>query len=1300
MLCLLSSLAELNISVLPRAEATVTLPSHIVITEQSVKVKVAGKYTHGKPLEGSATLRLKVDAFYTGYTYGRDPITNLYVRFPKKIQPILEYNLTLVNGEASVTLTLNELTAITDTSSLNSKTLVAQANVTDIETGTVYESKDAKSVFKSTREAIQFVMDPQNFKPGVNNSYYIEVLDHDGKPLVEDGNVTITAQYKTEDEIPTPLTTTPLPSTPYYGPWNFGKQAPCTLATYSWTNLTTQILILPPNGLLKFDIKVNDFSALELELKATYNDDYNVRASRTLGVTRSPSYTFISVHLLTLNPKVNEYADFEISSNIKFSQIHYFAMAKGQIEYVNTKGYYAAAKTQILPIRILPSFAPNVRVFVYFETTDSEIVIDAITFGVEGLFKNKVSIGFDKLKAEPKDQTTLSVKAQPYSNVYAVGVDKSITLLGDIEDEMSDEVEDFMNSLDTGTTPTYDNWRYWPMLRKKRSTVNRSSRRKRSYFNFPIFTPGTDVDEILNYNDINVITDAQIYKYVAEPLCYPNWTPPTVTSPTVRMYAESPVGPAPTSPPISTEPWEDTVKERSFFPETWIWEQKITSIDGFANFSLVVPDTISSWSAYAFAVHPSPSYGVGFTQDLASLEVYRDFFVTLNLPYSIIRGEEVLIQAIVFNYLNTDIQATVTLENPKGYVIRRLDANGYFMDSTEEEVRTIQILKDKTTSVYFAIKAVDLGSLDIQVYAKSSDHQAGDRLIKPLLVEAEGVPSEYSETMLINLVGDSSQTVEQTLTLSFPNNCIDGSKRIQLTAYGDTMAGTLFNLGLLIRMPYGCGEQNIVTFVPNIYARKYIDAVGTLDAQTKSDTELYMRTGYSRELNYRNRDGSYCPYSGYGSGSQWLTAYVLQSFVAAKQYIYVDDEVLRSAARALIDNQNSNGSFTERGRVTFRSSFGESTNGIALTAFIVIALSEANNVAGINATATISKAVNTLSTESLNMTNVFDLAITAYSFVTSDNLSLLDDIMAKLESLKTTDGDTAFWEVKPPKKVHSLWHLKKYNAASVECTAYVLLVYAHKKDLVKGIPVMNWLIKQRSGIGGYRNSRDTVVAVHALSEFAPLLKDVPLDAALTVTACKDIHNWSFTKPNAMIQRKAVLKETSETINVQATGQGRMYLTALVKCNVEDIEATTAFLARVQILEETSALLKLQVCAEYTVNGSSSGMAIMEVGIVSGFTLDSSNLATQTEIKRFELGFRNVILYFDQITNNSTCVEIHLIRSDKVGKVKPAFVKVYDYYDSDNSVTVFYQAVMASQMEVCDSCTANCDICIELQRRRR
>lgn len=60
-----------------------------------------------------------------------------------------------------------------------------------------------------------------------------------------------------------------------------------------------------------------------------------------------------------------------------------------------------------------------------------------------------------------------------------------------------------------------------------------------------------------------------------------------------------------------------------------------------------VPDTITKWAAGAFCVSP-----VGFgVAPSVGLTAFQPFFVSLTLPYSVVRGESFTLKATVFNYL-------------------------------------------------------------------------------------------------------------------------------------------------------------------------------------------------------------------------------------------------------------------------------------------------------------------------------------------------------------------------------------------------------------------------------------------------------------------------------------------------------------------------------------------------------------------------------------------------------------------------------------------------------------------------
>ena len=74
--------------------------------------------------------------------------------------------------------------------------------------------------------------------------------------------------------------------------------------------------------------------------------------------------------------------------------------------------------------------------------------------------------------------------------------------------------------------------------------------------------------------------------------------------------------------------------------------------DGHGKLPSTVPDTITTWVGQSVAL--SKKEGIGFS-DMASLRVFKSFFVSLELPYSVNFGETVTIKPVVFNYLSKNV---------------------------------------------------------------------------------------------------------------------------------------------------------------------------------------------------------------------------------------------------------------------------------------------------------------------------------------------------------------------------------------------------------------------------------------------------------------------------------------------------------------------------------------------------------------------------------------------------------------------------------------------------------------------
>jgi CD109 antigen len=88
-------------------------------------------------------------------------------------------------------------------------------------------------------------------------------------------------------------------------------------------------------------------------------------------------------------------------------------------------------------------------------------------------------------------------------------------------------------------------------------------------------------------------------------------------------------------------------------------------------------------------------------------------------------------------------------------------------------------------------------------------------LEQTLRVEPEGHRIDRNVPLIVDLSVQEAETTpfKHSIQMQFPaqNEVVPGSRRGRVDLIGDIMGPVLANLGSLIRMPYGCGEQNMVT---------------------------------------------------------------------------------------------------------------------------------------------------------------------------------------------------------------------------------------------------------------------------------------------------------------------------------------------------------------------------------------------------------------------------------------------------------------------------------------------------------
>lgn len=124
--------------------------------------------------------------------------------------------------------------------------------------------------------------------------------------------------------------------------------------------------------------------------------------------------------------------------------------------------------------------------------------------------------------------------------------------------------------------------------------------------------------------------------------------------------------------------------------------------------------------------------------------------------------------------------------------------------------------------------------------------------MKPILVLPEGFPIEITKSAFI-CPKDFSDDSRIVWNLDLPKDLIPDSAKAHVTLTGDVLGPVLENLDKLVKLPMGCGEQNMVLFVPNIHVIGYLDVNGMDNPELRAKAIKNMEKGilFSHDKNKR-----------------------------------------------------------------------------------------------------------------------------------------------------------------------------------------------------------------------------------------------------------------------------------------------------------------------------------------------------------------------------------------------------------------------------------------------------------------
>ncbi|KAM7010114.1 complement C3-like [Tautogolabrus adspersus] len=736
---------------------------------------------------------------------------------------------------------------------------------------------------------------------------------------------------------------------------------------------------------------------------------------------------------------------------------------------------------------------------------------------------------------------------------------------------------------------------------------------------------------------------------------------------------------------------ETQVYLRFKFYESWWMKVDLPSQadrDGLASKTVnhPLPDSITEWGVLAVSSSPHTGFCVA---EPYNIRAWKDFFVDLRLPYSVARNEQVEIKAVVHNYGNYKMHVRVVLMKTEGM------CSIAFKDRHTQE---LTLAPGSSVMVPYTIVPLVVGKLPLEVMVVRRNMTGGDRIRKLLRVVMDGVQKTEVWSAVLNPSAEGGTQILHVEKIKLESVVPNSVPVTFINVRGNILADSIDNsiskdsLASLIRMPGGCGEQNLASITLPLIATLYLERTNdwqSVGVQRKAEAIRYIRRGYENQLAYRKSDGSYPPYRREGA-STWITAYVVKVFSMAHSIIGINEQqvcepllyLLKKKHQRLIGNfreDNPVYSTTMTGGVGVRNDEHQ----ITLTAFVLIALAEAKqagircNDPNFNTEAVIRKTAEYLSKGLLKQgRRPYTVAITSYALALLKKSQPFNPTQVLL---RASEGGQ--------------WPDTQNTLFSLEATGYALLALIKLGRMEEAAAPFKWLNSQRRRGGGFGSTQSTMVVLQALSEYLihkPPPGDLNLDVDIRMTGCKKIR-YHFDPVTSYAARSFKLPAELD-LKVEARGNGQGILEVVTYYNqlheVDEKLSCQHFELNVTI-EESGEKPPADVEKSYqiTIKVRALGprdvrMVVLDISLPTGFTPENSDLEMlSNSVDRYVSNFQivdnlsdrgSLILHLFKVSHKKPEILIfRLQQSFKVGLLQPSSVTVYEYYNPDHRCSHTY-----------------------------
>ncbi len=698
---------------------------------------------------------------------------------------------------------------------------------------------------------------------------------------------------------------------------------------------------------------------------------------------------------------------------------------------------------------------------------------------------------------------------------------------------------------------------------------------------------------------------------------------------------------------------------RQLFGETMAWlPELVTDEVGELHLDLPLYDNITTWRLTTLAHAQDGRLGA----TTVGLRVFQDFFVDFDLPYAMTQHDEVALPVAVYNYLEQAQEVRLVLEPEPWFEL--LDASEKVLTVGPNDVEVVR----------FRIKVVATqGRYRPTVWAYGEHMSDATTATHDVMIRPDGKPFDVTWS-------DRLEEGTTLYTVQIPDTIITGTARIEAKIYPGVMSQVVEGMDALLRMPYGCFEQTSSTTYPNVLVLDYMETTGQTTPEIQMKAEQYINLGYQRLTAFEVQGGGFSLF-GDAPPDRMLTAYGLMEFVDMARVFPVDQAFVDRAARWLLMQQDSDGSWAnDRGLVHESSWAGLEDERVPVTAYMVWALTHA----GYGDDPGVQQGLSYVREYAYQARDAYVLALVANALVTADpGGGVTRQVLDRLAEVAVVEDDRVYWESGIATMMGA-----QGKTGSLETTAlaaYAFLTAGVESDLAN--KALLYLVQQKDPSGTWHTTQATILALKALLKSVEMGSE-SVDAAVTLTLDGGrpriveispenydvVHAFTFDDINPGAHEVQFAVEGQGSLMVQVTA--RYYRPWREVPAVEGMEEELLDIA--VDYDRTSLAVDDTVRVQVTVQLEREGVvdwALVDLGVPPGFTVMPELLTARVQrdldlpmdypggrLKKFELTGRQILVYLQNLQGGEPMTFTYHLRVRFPVKAQAPASQAYDYYN--------------------------------------